>query len=349
MLKGTLAVSLLGDLAAFLDAKGVPLRRLLEAAGLPSDSLDDPDARIPFDAMQRAWEAAESLTGDPDVGLHCAEHPRTGALGLLGYVLLTSPTVGDALDAASRWFTVLNSGLRFTAATADDAVTLQLALRKSDGPLPRHIAETILLGTVRYVDLLAARPVVPVSVSFAHDAPASGAREHLRCFGVPVRFGTASNAVTYPASIRALAIRSHQPSVRDALAAQAERLRATIDGEDDVVGRVRQAIAAGLRGRAPAIAEVGRAMAMSPRSIQRALQQAGTSFQDLLDDVRREVALRTLATPGTTASEVGALLGFAEPASFTRAFRRWTGEAPSQFLRRAQPARTLTGKPTTSA
>ncbi|MCU0624156.1 MAG: AraC family transcriptional regulator, partial [Gemmatimonadaceae bacterium] len=282
----TIAVPVLADVAAYLETRGIAAATLLAAADVPPHALADRDSRIPFDAMPRAWDAAERLTGDPDVGLHSAEHPRTGALGILGYVLLTSATVGDALEAAARWFTVLNSGLDFRVDDAGDATRITLAPRDPQAaPLPRHMTEGILLGTVRQIAQLAGRDVAPRAVAFAHPAPAHGSREHGRLFGVPVRFGAEATVLEYPRTVRTLPIRSHQPSVRAALAAQAEQLTAALARGDGVGERARRAIAARLRMRVSTIGEVGRDLAMSARSIQSALQDEGTTFQALIDDV----------------------------------------------------------------
>lgn len=335
----SIAVPVLADVAAYLEQQGIAAAAFLAASDLPSDTLADPDGRFPFEGMVRAWAAAERLTADADVGLHSAEHARAGALGLLGYVLLTSATVGDALDAAMRWFAVLNSGLGFRVDDTPDATRIVLTPRDAGAaPLPRHLAEGILLGTVRQIALLAGRDVVPRAVAFSHPVPSHGRREHERLFGVPVRFGAEVTLLEYPPSMRQLPIRSHHPSLRAALAAQAEQLAASLVNGEGVGEKVRRAIAARLRMRVPTIAEIGRDLAMSGRSIQRALQDEGTTFQAIIDDVRRDVALQAFRVPGSSAADVAALVGFAEPASFTRAFRRWTGESPSRWRQRGGDA-----------
>src|SRR5262249_23623687 len=95
--------------------------------------------------------------------------------------------------------------------------------------------------------------------------------------------------------------------------------------------RVAQVLADRIKGTVPPLSEVARELAMSDRNLQRALRDDGTSFQKLLDQVRRDLAVRHLSTPGTSATQVGFLLGFSEPSAFHRAFRRWTGKAPSAF------------------
>jgi AraC-like DNA-binding protein len=86
-----------------------------------------------------------------------------------------------------------------------------------------------------------------------------------------------------------------------------------------------------IKGTAPTLEEVAAALAMSDRTLQRELRNEQTSFRELVDVVRREIAVQQLAQPGNSAAEVGFLLGFSDPSAFTRAFRRWTGTAPAAF------------------
>jgi AraC-like DNA-binding protein len=95
--------------------------------------------------------------------------------------------------------------------------------------------------------------------------------------------------------------------------------------------QVAEVLAGRLKGAVPPLSEIARAMAMSDRNLQRALRSDGTSFQTLLDEVRRDLAISHLADPATSAGQVGFLLGFSEPSAFHRAFRRWTGKAPSAY------------------
>ena len=95
--------------------------------------------------------------------------------------------------------------------------------------------------------------------------------------------------------------------------------------------QVAQVLAQRLKGAVPPLSEIARELAMSDRNLQRALRNEETSFQKLLDEVRRDLAISHLANPDTSAGQVGFLLGFSEPSAFHRAFRRWTGQAPSSY------------------
>ena len=90
-------------------------------------------------------------------------------------------------------------------------------------------------------------------------------------------------------------------------------------------------VAARLKGEVPSLATVASELAMSERSVQRSLSEDATSYREIVDAVRKDLALSHLSQPGRSATDVAFLLGFSEPSAFTRAFRRWTGSSPSQF------------------
>lgn len=112
---------------------------------------------------------------------------------------------------------------------------------------------------------------------------------------------------------------------------QATAIADRLDEYGPVGRRVVNVMVNRVKGAAPTIDAVAMELAMSTRSIQRALQDEGTSYQLLLDDVRRELAIRHLAVPGTSATQVAFLTGFSEPSAFARAFRRWTGSTPGAY------------------
>jgi AraC-like DNA-binding protein len=330
----------------YFERVGVDPARVLALAGLPRDAADDPEARIPATRMAQVWLQGAAVTGDADLGLHTSEAARPGALGLLGYLLLTSETVRDGLLVAVRFFSLLNDGLELTVEGGEPGQRglMTIALRARPGVddawrlAARQDAEAVVSGVLHQVRAMSDRAVAPAKVTFRHPVPATGTREHARIFGVPVIFGAADDAISFDAAVGALPVHAAHPTVHAALRAQADALLATVEGEDALRARARRAVAVRLRNGPPRLDDIGRDLAMSGRSLQRALADSGGSFQDLVDDVRRELATRLLARDGATAAEVALLAGFAEPASFTRAFRRWTGTTPGDWARRARPA-----------
>jgi AraC-like DNA-binding protein len=193
---------------------------------------------------------------------------------------------------------------------------------------PRQVVETILIGIVHQLRLLTNRHVVPMSLAMRHPRPRSGEREHERLFGTRPRFGAEVDEVVIANVDLDVPLRSANQALLAAFDSHAEAALAALARQDTMASRTSAEIIAALKGEAPSIGVVARALAMSPRTLQRGLAAEGTSFQSLLDVVRRELAIRHLAAPDATVAKVAWLVGFAEPGAFHRAFRRWTGQTP---------------------
>lgn len=285
--------------------------------------------------MERLWALGEQLTGDPDIGLHSAESYNPGALTIVGYVILSCRTAGQALDRLGRYAPLLNEGLHVELAPENRGrITCRFsAVQRFDSFLhrsPRQMMETLAGGTVVTLRRLASNPIDPVAVSFRHAEPASTA-EHRRIFGPVVRFGQDEDAVVYAASALASPLMSADPALLDVFEGEARRGLLGLATRDGVSGRVVAFLASRLKGAVPPLSEVASELAMSERSIQRSLGEEQTSYRRIVDDVRKTLAIEHLSRPGTSATDVAFLLGFSEPSAFTRAFRRWTGTPPTEY------------------
>jgi AraC-like DNA-binding protein len=334
MREATLATSLVIDFLGFLERQGHPVADVCRAAGIDASIMQQPNSRVPASFMERLWELAGQLTGDPDVGLHSAESYNPGALSIVGYVILSCRTAGEALNRMTRYAPLLNEGLRVeveerkgqTICRFGPAAGIDSFLRRN----PRQVMETLAAGTVVTLQRLATGPVDPVGVFFRHGAPASVA-EHRRLFGSALRFGHPDDAVVYDSVALRTPLLSADPALLEVFEGDARRRLQALATRDGTSGRVLTYLAARLKGTVPPLSDVASALAMSERSIQRSLSDEETSYRQLVDEVRRSLAIEHLSRPGTSATDVAFLLGFSEPSAFTRAFRRWTGTAPTTF------------------
>jgi AraC-like DNA-binding protein len=167
----------------------------------------------------------------------------------------------------------------------------------------------------------------PRSVSFIHHEPASTER-HQRLFRAPVRFSQPHDALAFDRALLARPLLTAEPALAGVLERQAELLLTRLPPQGSLRGAVRRALLPALPGGEPRIERVAKALAMTPRTLQRRLSEDGITFQGLLDDLRRELANHYLQGQGRPAAEVAFLLGFADPSAFRRAFKRWTGSSP---------------------
>jgi AraC-like DNA-binding protein len=336
MREATIATSLLIDFLGFLGRRGLGAETICRAAQIDPDSVSEPNSRVPASAIERLWAAAEKLTGDPDLGLHTAETYNPGALGIVGYVILSCASAEEALVRLARYAPLLNDGLSVSVSIKRGPGTTSCLFGAAEGVdsflrrSPRQAIEALAAGTVLTLERLATRPPVPLAVTFQHSAPPSVA-EHTRLLGSVVRFDQAENAVVYPTSALATGMLSADPSLLEVFEDDARRRLEQLKSYGAVSGRVQAIVGARLKGEVPSLATVASELAMSERSVQRSLSEESTSYREIVDEVRKNLALSHLSKPGRSAADVAFLLGFSEPSAFTRAFRRWTGSSPSQF------------------
>ncbi len=313
---------------------GLDTAALLATAGIERAVVDDPDARLPREKVSALWQGAYAASRDPDLALHAAETLRFGAYRVVDYLAGAAATVGIAMEQVSAYFPVINSVVRLPITTAGDEVRMGVASPDDPGALSRPYVEYVLAAVFLRVREATGVQFPLRGIDIAFPAPASSA-EHERIFGCPVRFATAESAMRVARDVWDTPSKRADPDLFGVLADHARILGEKVPTEAAAVVDVRRAIVAQLRGGAPSLESVSKQLAMSPRTLQRRLQEHGVSYADLLDSTRAEAAKAYLKDRHISFAEVAYLLGFAEQSSFNHAFRRWTGKAPRDYRRSA--------------
>jgi AraC-like DNA-binding protein len=310
---------------------GIDTARILEAAGVTREVVDDPDARLAVHQAKTLWAVAYEVSGDPELALHAAEALPFGAYKVVDYLAAAAPSVGEALQSISRYFPLINTAVELPIETDGDR--RHLCVRGADpAVLTRAYVEYTLAAVYLRTRDATGTGFALDGVDIAFPAPASTA-EHARIFGCPVRFSAADNRMTLSRAAWETATERADRSLFQVLDDHAELLLQRLPDSVGLLSEVCAAISAELRGGDPALEHVASKLAMSERTLQRRLQDLGASYSDLLDEMRRAAATVYLADRDLSLGEVGYLLGFAEQSSFTRAFRRWTGQTPTEYRR----------------
>lgn len=171
-------------------------------------------------------------------------------------------------------------------------------------------------------------PFIAREVTFKHTEPAR-VSEHVRIFGVTPTFGQPETSVVLDAKVLSLRTRDAQPSVVTYLDAYARDVLAKLPVDDDLITQVERTIVHGLTRGVVDMQAVATQLGMSARTLQRRLAESETTFQVLVDGVRKRVAERYLADDKLSLGEIAFLVGFSDPSNFHRAYRRWTGRTPA--------------------
>lgn len=301
----------------------------LHEAGIRLEVLADPDARVPMTAGLRLLAAAGAATGDDNLGLHLAEAAEIGSFDVAFYAMVSSPTLGQALERVARFQRLIHDTSKVTLAVEGGLAVLRHAMAGGHAA-PRQSAEFIVAAWVRAGRLATGQDWSPLEVRFAHPEPTQTA-DHRRFFGSPVRFSTGENALVLPASLLAVSCAREDPGLLALLDRYATERLDHLPDAPGFADRARALLTEDLGSGEATATRLASRMKMSSRTLDRVLGAEGTSFRKLYDELRRQRAARALANDGVSISEVAFVLGFVDLGSFYRAFKRWTGQTPRQY------------------
>jgi AraC-like DNA-binding protein len=321
-----------GDLEA-ARALGLDTGRILTRADLREAELDDPDGRIAFERFIALWEAIAAEPRVERFAVRLGDELRLDTLGVMGYVLAHSGTVGAALAATERFGRLLGAELIPRRSLTRDRLVLSRALPPRLAAT-RVFAEATLVGTAALVERLAGTPPRIVELHFQHERGPGAALVEER-LGCPIRYGAGETLLAFPRAVADLPVRGHDPALLQILERHAATLHEQVPAESSVSAQVRGLVRDALPHGEPAQAEVARKLAMSERTLQRRLRDERTTFAALVEGVRAEVAKRHLTERRMAVYEIAFLLGYSDPSAFHRAFRRWTGVTPQAFRAQA--------------
>jgi AraC-like DNA-binding protein len=326
----TIQAKAVGKIAKAAVARGVNVETLYTAVKLDASVLQDPDSRIAFAQLVALYEKAAELTGDENFGLHIGESVDLSAFDVVGYCALNSSTLGAAFNRVTRYHWIWTDGALFTLETAGETSAVVYSYVDTSITDHRHDSEMTLSTVTTLCRNVATPDFAPTVVEFQHEAPAD-ISEHGRVFKCRVKFGASQNRLFFPTSFLSMPIARADASLCAVLDRHAEELLAKFPPRDSLIDQVRNVIAVEFRGGEPSLERIADHLGLTPRTLQRKLQEHGTSYNDVLDQMRRQLAMRYLREPQMAICEVAYLLGFSESSSFHRAFKRWTGLTPKEF------------------
>lgn len=321
---------------------GVDVSALLEEAGITRETLADPDARSTTAQVGALWSRAYGLSGDPDLALHAVEALPFGAYRVVDFLASNAPTVGAAFEQIAAHLPIINTTVQLSIRAGSSEVEFRVEGRDASVAVSRPYAEYTLGAVVlRIRSMLGIRsmlehPLPLVAVEFAAAAPAFNA-EHKRIFRCPVRFEQPHHRLIVSRSTWEDGNARADANLFAVLERHARDLLTELPNDDPVISEARQAIEACFSGQAPSIEGTARRMGVSTRTLQRRLQRAGVSHNDLVDEARHAQAVSYLSQQDVAIAEIAYVLGFSDQSAFTRAFKRWTGSTPAMFRRQARP------------
>jgi AraC-like DNA-binding protein len=311
---------------------GLDVTALLREAGLAPDLLERVDGMLPLVDVMRLFVVVLARCGDPGMGFEVGRLVRARSYQVLGYVILASANIGEAIDKLVR-FEKLTGNLGRTE-VVQHAGSLRLIWHcPISGEPGRFLTEAAITGWLTFARQLINVPASPTRVCFRHPAPPDMAR-YEDYFGCPVQFAAAFDGVEVPEALLSLPLRDADPGLSSLMEREASQLMAEYDSRTNLVAAVRREIFRLLAEGEPTLEQVAARLDMAERTLQGRLRKQGVGFQEVLDGLRRTLAELYMQDDRLSLTDIGLLLGFSEQSSFTRAFRRWFAETPAQYRQR---------------
>ena len=280
--------------------------------------------------------------GDSAFGLHLAEQANPREVGLLFYASSAAKNIGEMLALYARYSRVVNEAVRVKLLKAKKQVVVEFNFVGVSRHHARQNAEFILAASLKAMREVSGRNIRPIRVEFVHERN-SDLREFERFFGCPVEYGAMSDQWSFSNETLALPLITGDPYLLETLQPfcdEAARERNTAAGtlQAAVENEVQKLLPHGKANRQA----VALALGISERTIARRLGAEGTTYEEVVDHLRRSLALQYIKEPGISLKQIAWLLGYEGSTSFSHAFARWTGGSPSAVRKEKQlPAPTI--------
>ena len=317
-----------GLLKDWLDQRGLDARNLRPELARWSNQ-----ENVPVDAWRNMLANGLALVpGEPAPELEVGACVTPGHVGVLGYLVLATDTLAEAMLAYQRYETLFyGTRLAQIEFLADEA---EIRWPPSDNELGQQADGVAIAALVTFLRSQIDHPPPPSSISFLYDVGTEAAQAYDAFFGCPVIWNDSHVRVRFPLCYLSLPMPRRDPTLRRLLDRQAQAMLQALPQSSEADLQMQRVVLRMLPDGEPSLAKAARAMHMSPRTLQRRLARHGLSWQQWLDRSREQLAQQYLGDTSLTLADIALLLGFSEQSAFNRAYRRWTGRSPGRDRRR---------------
>jgi len=307
---------------------------LLKANGIQAEIGFDADVSVSVDSLRAFFRAVSRAAGDDWFFWNKMLDADPQIFGYYSHLALTAPTLGDAFESLSRNIgkLVLQSAININE--SGSSVTINYSIQ-DEGTAPcRELSEAVVGFAILIARTALGSDWHPECIQFEHPRPATIAPYRERS-NSRYEFDAPAAAMTFDRSLLSAAMPGANIYLQKAVEKYIADVIAKRVGFSKIALDVRAKIAACIDNGLPTIDEIAVALRTSPRTLQRRLRDAGTTYSDVLDEFRLDLADRMLVDSDMRVSEIGYMLGYADLSSFDRAYRAWTGHTPAETRRKA--------------
>lgn len=300
---------------------------------LPIGILDNSITRVTGTEFQRLIRWLVDACNDPLFGLKSGSYVQPGSYSIFGYMIMNCRSAREALHMTPMYESIVGDMGITKLEKAGSRLAVRWLCQYDDPVIIPHMIDNVLYSWTQFARYLADLPEgKPYCVQLERQQPGEQAlKTYQEMFGCEIEFNAKRNALIVDEDVLEIPLRQPDPGLLQSLTQQAESMMNEIKQKKTIVLQVRAVLRQLMEHELPRKEKVAEALDMTERTLQRRLQEAGTGYQNLLDDIRRETAIKWLTTTQVAINEIATNLGFSEVRSFHRRFKSWTGHTPGEY------------------
>lgn len=317
-----------GRLPTKLEESGIRVSAVLQRAGLPAGLLGQLRILVTTEELFALWRAIGEVSVDPAIGLALGTETKPEHFDPIILAALSNPTFGEAMRQMAR-YKQLSCPEEIVLDTDGTTWSIQFRWVLANDHEPEMLTDLCFAWVLNIARNGTGTPISPLRLELARPRAYAKSLEHH--FGCPIHFGAGRNAIVFRASDAALPFVTRNAELLAMLAPQLDEELKQHNVQETFPERVRATIQKKLAGQRPKMQEIARELHLSSRTLQRRLQEAGYSFQQVLEEARHQLARHYLTSSLLDLNETAYLLGYEDSNSFVRAFRSWEGVPPAYW------------------
>ncbi len=311
--------------------RGIDVLGLLADLKIAPRSIDFSDSRLTLDESFAIWQETHRLVQDPDFAIKASERFQYYRDPLVFQLLATSSTLEDALQNFIRYFDLIDPYVEVTISKEGSNPTLNFRPRSNPKKIGSDYVALLMVYFQRMISVILSNEWSPIHIRLAFEVPESTRMIYQSLFKCPVGIQAPINQIVLDPTQLLRKMPEANPEVHTLLMQFANERLHKVSRPSKLVDDVREILTKTLNQGDTSLESVAKGLGVSPRTLQRKLKNEGVSYQDVLDQHRCELVIRLLREKKLPMTDLAAKLGFSEPSSFYKAFRRWTGRSPEAF------------------
>ncbi len=315
------------------ERQGYSPEKILATAELPREVLSEPLIRITAEQYARLIRTIWKVLND-EFGGFCLSPSKPGSFAMMSLAIINCTTLEQALRRGGRFYSLFPDSPTYELSIEDDLAILTFTATPEEDPY-HFLIESLLVIWSRFSSWLIGRRISLHSIDLNYPAPAHQ-QEYRSLFSCPHNFNQNETRLIFPAHYLKLPLIQDERTLKQFLKTSPANLLAKPDYGNSITGCIRSRLGRDFSIPFPDFEQIASNLHLTTQTLRRRLKDEGTSYQEIKDNLRRDSAIYHLERNQLPINEIAARVGFSEPSTFHRAFKKWTGVTPGAYRNNEQ-------------